>query len=369
MHPLSPPARLPILMLGGFALVFGVLAGLARLAVTVPPAIASLAGVHGALMVAAFLGTVISLERAVALGRGWPYLAPLAAGIGGFALLAGLPTGLAQLLFVASSALLTVGSVSLLRQPVALHTATLALGAFAWLVGNLAWWLGGNLGAAVPWWMAFLVITIAGERLELTRLLPTPRSARQVFLALIALQLGSLVVAFWLPAAGWRLFAASLLGLALWLLRHDIARRNVSQSGITRYLAVCLLGGYAWLLWASLLGLAGGFTPGSPLRDAALHAVFLGFVFSMIFGHAPIIFPAVTRFRIPYHPAFYLPLFFLHVSLLAREIGALAALPQLLRAAGLANALALVLLVLTLVVSVLRGLRPNARPPGMETLS
>ena len=42
-------------------------------------------------MIAAFFGTVISLERAVAVGFNWAYLAPLTAGLGGIALLAGLP--------------------------------------------------------------------------------------------------------------------------------------------------------------------------------------------------------------------------------------------------------------------------------------
>jgi len=37
--------------------------------------------------------------------------------------------------------------------------------------------------------------------------------------------------------------------------------------------------------------------------DAFLHAVLLGFVFAMIFGHAPIIFPAVLGIRIPFAAA------------------------------------------------------------------
>lgn len=92
----KPIARLPLLLLGMIALVVGVLAGLARLAVAVPDKAAAQAGNHGALMVAAFLGTVISLERAVALFRGWPYLAPLGAALGGLALLFGAPLGAGQ---------------------------------------------------------------------------------------------------------------------------------------------------------------------------------------------------------------------------------------------------------------------------------
>ena len=71
MKPLPPLARLPLLALGVIALVVGVLAGLARLGVAVPAPMAAQAGVHGALMIAAFLGTVIGLERAVALAMAY----------------------------------------------------------------------------------------------------------------------------------------------------------------------------------------------------------------------------------------------------------------------------------------------------------
>jgi hypothetical protein len=52
--------------------------------------------------------------------------------------------------------------------------------------------------------------------------------------------------------------------------------------------------------------------------DAALHAIFVGFVFSMVFGHAPVILPAVLRVKLPYHPALYVPLALLHASLALR---------------------------------------------------
>jgi hypothetical protein len=356
---IPPVARLPLLFLGMLALVAGVLAGLARLAVAVPEAAAAQAGAHGALMIAAFLGTVISLERAVALasaGRHWPYLAPLCAGLGGVALLAGLSVPLAQALFVAAGLVLAIGSGLLWLGQRAVHLATLALGALCWLAGNLVWAVGGALPAAVPWWMAFLVLTIAGERLELTRFLPPSASARRLFVAIVAallVALVALVAGFRNEELALRLFAAGLLALALWLLRQDIARHTVRQAGLTRYIAVCLLAGYGWLVAGGLLGLLGGFAPGSALRDAALHAVFLGFVFSMIFGHAPIIFPAVAKVKIPYHPAFYLPLALLHASLLARMAGGLAGSPPLARAAAVANAVSLLLFILTVLTRVI----------------
>jgi len=150
-------------------------------------------------------------------------------------------------------------------------------------------------------------------------------------------------------------FGLSLLGLAAWLGRYDIARHTVHQTGLTRFVAVCLLSGYAWLAVGGLLGLAGGFGTGHAWRDAALHAVFLGFVFSMVIGHAPIIFHAVMRVRIPYHPVFYLPLVALHMSGLARVAGVLGEIWPLRQGAAIANGIALLLFVLTLLSRVLSG--------------
>ena len=79
MADLPPLARLPLLVLGMLSLLGGVLAGLARLDWNMPAVATNATGWHGALMISAFLGTVISLERAVALERGSAYAAPAAA--------------------------------------------------------------------------------------------------------------------------------------------------------------------------------------------------------------------------------------------------------------------------------------------------
>lgn len=357
MSDLRPVARLPLLMLGMLSLLGGVLAGLARLGWTVPDTAVAAAGGHGALMISSFLGTVISLERAVALGRGWAYLSPAAAGLGGIALLAGAPAVLPQTLSIAAAALLVAASVQVLRRLVAPFTLVLAIGALCWLVGNLAWLGAGSIAVAVPWWLAFLVLTIAGERLELTRFLPTPAAAQKLFFVIVAAILAGSVIGFRSQAAGLALFAAGLLALALWLLRYDLARRNVRQQGLTRFIAICLLSGYGWLVFAGVLGIAGGFLPGHPWRDATLHAVGLGFVFSMIFGHAPIIFPAVVRVKIPYAPVFYLPLLALHASLALRIYGSLGEDYSLRHEGGLVNAIALLLFIATMIASVVRGSR------------
>jgi hypothetical protein len=52
--------------------------------------------------------------------------------------------------------------------------------------------------------------------------------------------------------------------------------------------------------------------------DAAVHAITIGFVLSMIFGHAAIILPAVTGLRVGYSAAVYIPLVLLHLSVFIR---------------------------------------------------
>ena len=101
--------------------------------------------------------------------------------------------------------------------------------------------------------------------------------------------------------------------------------------------------------------------PGHEWRDAALHAIGLGFVFSMVFGHAPIIFPAVTRIKIPYHPALYLPLALLHLTLALRVFGCLSAQFALRQQAALLNGLVLVVFIATLVTLVRRNAKRGAR--------
>ena len=190
------------------------------------------------------------------------------------------------------------------------------------------------------------MLTIAGERLELTRVMRHSRMSHLIFIGIIAAYVGGLLLNAFQPASGIVVIGVSLFTLGLWLLRYDIARRTVKQSGLTRYIAVCLLAGYAWLLVAGGLRLGLGAQIAGPAYDAQLHSVLLGFVFSMILGHAPIILPAVLNVSLPFHWGFYLPLALLHASLLLRvgaDLGAAFALRQW---GGMLNVIAVLLFLL-----------------------
>jgi hypothetical protein len=164
---------------------------------------------------------------------------------------------------------------------------------------------------------------------------------------------------------GIKITSTGLILLALWLLRHDIARRTVRQSGLTRFIASCLLSGYVWLIVAGSIGLIYGGIPAGPIYDAMLHSIFLGFVFSMIFGHAPIIFPAILNFDIQYKPVFYLPLILLHLTLILRIVGDLMGLVVLRKWAGLANVL-VVMLYFLLISPLMRFFSPGSRDTSLQ---
>jgi len=83
-------------------------------------------------------------------------------------------------------------------------------------------------------------------------------------------------------------------------------------------------------------------------------ALLVGFVFSMVFGHAPVILPAVLRVALPYSPVLYVPLALLHASLAARVAGDLAANGSWRAAGAAGNALALAVFIVTAAVLALR---------------
>ena len=147
---LPPRYRLPLLVLGFIALGLGVEAGLARLGWNVPLPYPGLTALHGPLMVSGFFGTLISLERAVALSKRWAYGAPLFTALGAMALILGAAETPSTILITLGSLVMLSASLSVYRRQRALFTATLALGAAAWLVGNALWVAGLGMAKIVP---------------------------------------------------------------------------------------------------------------------------------------------------------------------------------------------------------------------------
>ncbi len=349
---LKPNHRLPLMAMGMFSLLMALFGGVQRLGWELPTLTVALPANHGSLMVGAFLGTVIGLERAVALGRLWGFFGPLSTGLGGLLLIAGVAPPLAQLLIVTGSLMLCALFVAFLRRQFAWFTVIMLVGALSWLVGNLLWLLGNSIFVVVWWWMGFLLLTIAGERMELGRMLfISKQRQRQMSAAVILSMLGIAVTLLDLDA-GVRLLGVGMVAIALWLGLNDVARRTVRQQGLTRFIAVNLLAGYVWLACCGLLLLLFGADFSGLRYDAVLHSFFLGFIFSMIFGHAPVIFPAVLGRGMIYRPAFYIHVVLLHVFLTVRVVGDLTVELLSRNISGLINALTLLVFVLNTVLAI-----------------
>jgi len=312
--------RLPFLAFAMICLVCGLWAGLVRLGWDWPLVRWYWLVVHGPMMIGGFLGTVIGLERAVGLGKKWAIIAPLAAALGAASFLVIESQPFSAALVSIGSLFLSIIFMSILRNHLNLAFLTMTLGAFCWLIGNLLWLSHSIIFLVIPWWIAFLVLTIAGERLELNQFLVPTKTTLVFFNCCSALILIGCVVSIQNYDLGSRILAAGLFAIAIWLWIHDIARRTVKLKGLTRFTAVSLLAGYFWLVFAGIVGVYFGNHGAGVIYDAFIHSVFIGFVFSMIFGHAPIIFPSILNRPLNFHSSFYIHLAMLHIGLVIRII-------------------------------------------------
>lgn len=350
--------RAPFLVLALLSMVWGVWMGLLRLGWALPLPWPEQLILHGPLMIGGFLGTLIGLERAVGIARPWAYGAPLLTASGSVLLVFGPPGPFGPILITAGSAIVFAVFAVVLRRDTTLFAMTMMLAVVAWFIGNVQWAAGAAIYRVVFWWAGFLVLTIAGERLELNRLRRPSPLVRAAFVAAIVVLIAGLVALRERPEAGVRIVGAGLVALSVWLGAFDIARRTIYQPGIARFIAVCLLSGYVWLGIGGLTAIVtGASTPGT-LYDAVLHTIFLGFVIAMIFGHAPIIFPAILGWPLPFRSAFYIHLAVLHASVALRVVGDFVDELGRWRAWGAAmNAVAIALFVVNTVAALVSGRR------------
>lgn len=346
------------LAIGAIAFAAGLLTGFARIGIPAPESISTLADLHGALMISGFLGTLISLERAVAFGRWWGYGAPAISALGAIALLVG-AISTAALCFLLAGAVMAAASCQLLIRHPALPLFLLCVASVSWVVGTSVWLNGQPMDQVAGWWLTFLVLTIVAERLELSRLVSPPKVSVAFLCALVTLLiLGAARGEYGHASAP--LTGLGLTGCAVWLLRYDIARRTVRMKGATRFAAVCMLAGHFWLGVTGLLLLIAPPATAAFSYDAVVHMLAIGFVLSMVFGHAPIILPAVTGLRVVYAPIAYLPLALLHISLTLRVCSDLFEWTELRAASGPLTALAVIGYAVTLLLASRRAAKAHS---------
>ena len=342
-HPRRSTLRAVLLVPAALSLLAGLDAALMLLGVPAPVPAQRLPAVHGVLMVLGFVGTLIGLERAVALARPAGYLAALLLGTGGLLLVSPAPPAAGRVALVLGTAALTALYVPLWRRQRDDSVLVQALGAVLAL-GAAVLWLGDvPVPLLLPWLAGFLVLTIGGERLELARLAMGPSAGRDLVLLATAV-LVSVTASLLFPAVGGPLLGLSVLALGGWLAWHDVARRTIRARGLTRFMAASMLAGYFWLAVAGTTWLLGGTVTEGAGYDAVVHAVFIGFTLSMVMAHAPVILPAVLRRPLPYHPALWAPLVLLHASLALRLwAGDALGVPPAWQVGGFLNVTALLL--------------------------
>lgn len=359
----APAPRALLLIPGGLALLAGLDAALLLLGIPAPVTTERLPDIHGMLMVLGFVGTVISLERAVALSRWYGHLVPAVSGGAVVLLLSPAPLAVGQWTLAVGAAGLVALYVPLWRRQRDDAVLVQALGALLAVGAASLWASGVPIPHLVPWLTAFVVLTIGGERLELARLVMGPR-AGTTLVTLAGALCASVVASLLWPTAGTAFFGLALATLTVWLARHDVARSTVRSSGLPRYMAVCMLAGYAWLAVAAGIWAVSGAVVEGGAYDAALHAVFLGFTISMIMAHAPVIMPAVVRRPLPYHPVFFVPVGLLHASLVLRTlVGDAYGIEWAWQYGGLVNIVSVLLFVVLALWSATRGgARPTPAP-------
>lgn len=336
--------RLPVILLAMISLLLGLATGLLRIGWTLP--VYNLAGNHGAIMLGGFLGSLISLERAIVLKSRWAYSVPLISGLSIIAFVTGHDQWGHVLLITASTGLFLIYIV-IINQKRGLYVEYLLLGSICWLGGNVLLLRTGFYPSVFPWWMIFILSTIMGERLELTRFLPVSRFQKQLLATLLSVAFVGVLFPFHGP--GRWMTGAGMLAIAFWLIKYDIVRVLLKKKGHFFYTGLALLSGYCWLLVAGALVLINPTIGYS--YDAILHTFFLGFTFSMIFAHGPIIFPGILGKTVrPFHNILFIWLSLLNISILGRVFADFCEWGQMRIWTGMLSGISIVFFLVTLMV-------------------
>jgi hypothetical protein len=343
------------------SLIAAIWAGWIRIGWSLP--ITNAAAHHGALMVNCFLASLIFLERAVTFKQKWVLLLPAINALSVVLIFLEQPR-FAQVLFIAgSSGFVTLCIYFIYRCKEAYYYIFLA-GAVCLLVGNIVLYKTHFYPGAVTWWMGFLLFTIVAERLELSRFLSLTNFKRNLLWACLACVLLALVWPFHLN--GNIALAAAIAVTATWLLKYDMARHSIKVKGQHRYSGLLLIVGYAWLLiMAVLLMVQDRFTFG---YDAVLHSFFIGFIFSMIFSHAVIILPAITKLPVKlYRPFLYVWFSLLQLSLAVRIVADVFEDIACRKIGGMANGISILLFFISIAGIMVSELQKRKQPKYIGT--
>ncbi len=346
MKQIKPYFLLPFIAL---SLIIGIWTGWIRLGWDFP--LTQNLGDHGALMAGGFIGTLICLERTVSYKNKFALIIPLVNALSIVFFLLKLPH-IAFWFFLAGSIGLSLIYLKLYIEFNEIYILIMMAGSLCYLIGNAFLIKTSFYPVSAMWWIAFLYFTILGERLELSKYLQVKTIHKIVLIVLFAVYIIGILIPF--HSSGGYVTAVSFIGSALWLFKYDMAKKSLQREGQHFYSGVILLTGYVWLIITGFFMACGAY---SGLHyDAAIHSFFLGFVFSMIFAHAPIILPGVLKLQINVFNRFlYLWFFLLQISLLMRILNPFILSAELKLISGLLNGIAILGFLVNMAVLVKAG--------------
>ncbi len=267
-----------------FILIISIYGGVLRAGIELP-VIKPLVSKHGFLLLYGFFASLISLERVVGIKKSRFLFAPISFIIGSFLLLFDF-NEISFGFFVVGSMLFCGIYIYILIRSFLIPTFILFLGSLSLLLSSVLLFIY-PLNKLSILYITFFVLTITGERVELSKIYINKAFVKLSLVPtslLFVLSILSLINDIFI-----KLYAFGLILISIIFFKFDVAIKTVKLSGIRRYISLGVILAYAWLLISGLLILI----PTGFYYDAFLHTIFLGFAFSMVFSHAYIIFPAL----------------------------------------------------------------------------
>jgi hypothetical protein len=343
--------RLPIILFAMLCLLSGLWSGLNRIGWDI--ALLPISPHHGAIMVGGFLGTLIALEKIIPLKKKSLYLIPVLNALSVVFFFSGQPKLSIYILVISSTSLSFVFLYYFRKQRTIIYVLML-LGSICWLTGNILLLTKFFYPLAFPWWAAFALFIIAAERLELMKFLPVSQLRKNIFVLLLLCFIIGVLLSF--HGTGNLICGLALIGTSLWLIQNDVIGINIKKSGILKFVAISLCTGYLALLMTGIFFFS--LSDQWLTYDAIVHSFFLGFVFSMIFAHGPMILPGIMGISItPFNKILYLWLALLQASWLVRIFSDVLIEMELRKVSGLLSAIAILGYFVTMAIITIKGHR------------
>ena len=219
--------------------------------------------------------------------------------------------------------------------------------------------------------LGFPILTILGERVELTRFVaPSISSLARYGIWILAVAFALILIQTLFPLVAYRplmlTWVLLLLAVAIPLAWGERRLMTRGEKILHRYLGVHLMAAYGWLFLGIIALLVIVFKGQTvSLMDAATHSLAIGFIGSMILAHAPIILPAILGRPLIEERLNRLPLWLLTTGNFFRVISELAGETGLRKAiaSGVAGALTL-LTVVVFVIVMLRSVQLSSGNRG-----